>query len=85
MSKKLTLNAEKRKAIADVFQQHFESNSKFKEQHTNAIVNYNLIREKAKAEIEKIVCTDRALRLIAACCVGGSDCARCRGLCLPVL
>jgi|TARA_B100000085_G_scaffold210042_1_gene194042 hypothetical protein len=55
MSKKLTLNAEKRKAIADVFQVHFESNSKFKEQHTNAIVNYNLIREKAKAEIEKIV------------------------------
>tara|TARA_Y100001938_G_scaffold145964_1_gene223801 strand:+ start:116 stop:1066 length:951 start_codon:yes stop_codon:yes gene_type:complete len=53
--KKLTLNAEKRKAIADVFQVHFESNSKFKEQHTNAIVNYNLIREKAKAEIEKIV------------------------------
>jgi len=55
MSKKLTLNAEKRKAIADVFQVHFEQNSKFKEQHTNAIVNYNLIREKAKAEIEKIV------------------------------
>ena len=36
MSKKLTLNAEKRKAIADVFQVHFEQNSKFKEQHTNA-------------------------------------------------
>jgi len=53
--RKLTLNAEKRKAIADVFQVHFENNSKFKEQHTNAIVNYNLIREKAKAEIEKIV------------------------------
>ena len=55
MSKKLTLNAEKRKAIADVFQVHFESNSKFKEQHTNAIVNYNLIREKAKTEMEKVV------------------------------
>ena len=55
MEKRKTLNAEKRKAIADVFQVHFESNSKFKEQHTNAIVNYNLIREKAKAEIEKIV------------------------------
>ena len=55
MSKKLTLNAEKRKAIADVFQVHFEQNSKFKEQHTNAIVNYNLIREKAKTEMEKVV------------------------------
>ena len=55
MSKKLTLNAEKRKAIADVFQQHFESNSKAKEKHQDAIVNYNLIREKAKTEMEKVV------------------------------
>ena len=28
--KKITLNAEKRKVIADVFQNHFEDNSKFK-------------------------------------------------------
>ncbi len=28
--KRITLNAEKRKVIADVFQDHFESNSKFK-------------------------------------------------------
>ena len=55
MSKKLTLNAEKRKAIADVFQVHFESNSKAKEKHQDAIVNYNLIREKAKTEMEKVV------------------------------
>ena len=55
MSKKLTLNAEKRKVIADVFQQHFESNSKAKEKHQDAIVNYNLIREKAKTEMEKVV------------------------------
>ena len=55
MSKKLTLNADKRKAIADVFQQHFESNSKAKEKHQDAIVNYNLIREKAKTEMEKVV------------------------------
>ena len=55
MSKKLTLNAEKRKAIADVFQQHFEENSKAKEKHQDAIVNYNLIREKAKTEMEKVV------------------------------
>ena len=28
--KRITLNADKRKMIADVFQDHFESNSKFK-------------------------------------------------------
>ena len=28
--KRITLNAEKRKVIADVFQDHFEKNSKFK-------------------------------------------------------
>ncbi len=28
--KRITLNADKRKVIADVFQQHFEDNSKFK-------------------------------------------------------
>ena len=31
MEKRKTLNAEKRKAIANVFQQHFEQNSKFNE------------------------------------------------------
>ena len=55
MEKRKSLNAEKRKAIADVFQQHFESNSKAKEKHQDAIVNYNLIREKAKTEMEKVV------------------------------
>jgi len=55
MQKKLTLNAEKRKAIADVSKQHFEENSKAKEKHQDAIVNYNLIREKAKTEMEKVV------------------------------
>ena len=29
-TKKITLNADKRKVIADVFQDHFETNSKFK-------------------------------------------------------
>ena len=33
MEKRKTLNAEKRKAIANVFQQHFEQNSKFNELH----------------------------------------------------
>jgi hypothetical protein len=28
--KRITLNADKRKVIADVFQDHFETNSKFK-------------------------------------------------------
>ena len=28
--KRITLNADKRKVIADVFQDHFESNSKYK-------------------------------------------------------
>ena len=28
--KRITLNAEKRKVIADVFQNHFEDNSKYK-------------------------------------------------------
>ena len=28
--KRITLNADKRKVIADVFQNHFEDNSKFK-------------------------------------------------------
>ena len=55
MQKKLTLNAEKRKVIADVFQDHFEKNSKFNEKHKEAITNYDLIRSKAKEQIEKVV------------------------------
>ena len=39
MEKKLTLNAEKRKAIADVFQQHFEENSKANEKHQESNIN----------------------------------------------
>ena len=35
--KRITLNAEKRKVIADVFQDHFESNSKFKKAWSDAI------------------------------------------------
>ena len=36
--KRITLNAEKRKVIADVFQDHFESNSKFKKKlHTESV------------------------------------------------
>ena len=35
--KRQTLNADKRKVIADIFQQHFEDNSKYKKQHSEAI------------------------------------------------
>ena len=42
--KRQTLNSEKRKVIADVFQQHFENNSKYQTQHTDAIKTYNDIR-----------------------------------------
>ena len=34
--KRITLNADKRKVIADVFQDHFESNSKYQKQFTDA-------------------------------------------------
>ena len=55
MEKRKTLNAEKRKAIANVFQQHFEQNSKFNELHKKAIATYNTLREQAKVKMEVIV------------------------------
>ena len=53
--KRLTLNAEKRKVIADVFQDHFESGSKYKAQHQEAIQTYNDMRSVAKTKIEQLV------------------------------
>ena len=53
--KRITLNAEKRKVIADVFQDHFESNSKFKKAWQDAKENYNLLRKVAKEKIETLV------------------------------
>ena len=53
--KRLTLNADKRKVIADIFQQHFEDNSKYKKQHSEAIQRYNDLREQAKVEINGLV------------------------------
>ena len=51
--KRITLNADKRKVIADVFQDHFESNSKYQETwHTDAIKTYNEMREQAKVKME---------------------------------
>ena len=53
--KRQTLNDDKRKVIADIFQQHFEDNSKYKKQHSEAIKRYNEMREQAKVEINGLV------------------------------
>ena len=53
--KRITLNADKRKVIADVFQDHFETNSKFKKAHQDAISTYDDMRKEAKVKIENLV------------------------------
>ena len=53
--KRITLNADKRKVIADVFQNHFEDNSKFKKACQQAKETYNNLREQAKIKIEVLV------------------------------
>ena len=53
--KRITLNADKRKVIADVFQDHFESNSRFKKSWTEAKETYNNLREQAKVKINELV------------------------------
>ncbi len=53
--KRLTLNTEKRKAIADVFQNHFEQTSPKYELHKKAIADYNTARTKMKVLAEHIV------------------------------
>ena len=53
--RRITLNADKRKVIADVFQDHFEKNSKFKKEHQDAISTYNVMRKEAKVKMEKLV------------------------------
>ena len=53
--KRQTLNADKRKVIADIFQQHFEDNSKYKKQHSEAIETYNDMREQAKVKMNTLV------------------------------
>ena len=52
-NKKITLNAEKRKVIADQFQNFYES--KKKQKLIDAKNQYDLLREKAKEQIEKVV------------------------------
>ena len=53
--KRLTLNSEKRKAIADVFQNHFEQTSPKNELHKKAIADYNTARTKIKVLAETVV------------------------------
>ena len=52
-TKKITLNAEKRKVIADQFQSFYEN--KKKQKLIDAKNQYDLMREKAKEQIEKVV------------------------------
>ncbi len=53
--KRITLNADKRKVIADVFQQHFEDNSKFKKAWQDAKDKYVVMRNQAKTIMETLV------------------------------
>ena len=53
--KRITLNADKRKVIADVFQNHFEDNSKFKKAWQQAKDTYNSLRNEAKIRMEVLV------------------------------
>ena len=53
--KRLTLNTEKRKAIADVFQNHFEQTSPKYELHKKSIADYNTARTKMKVLAETVV------------------------------
>ena len=53
--KRITLNADKRKVIADVFQNHFEDNSKFKKAWQDAKDRYSVMRNQAKTIMDKLV------------------------------
>jgi len=53
--KRITLNADKRKVIADVFQDHFENNSKFKKAWQDAKDKYSEYRTIAKTKIEHLI------------------------------
>ena len=55
--KRITLNADKRKVIADVFQNHFENNSKFKKAWQKAKETYKDMRSIAKTKIDVLVRT----------------------------
>ena len=53
--KRITLNADKRKVIANEFQNYFEENSKFKKLWQQAKDTYNSLRKEAKVKMEVLV------------------------------
>ena len=53
--KRITLNADKRKVIANEFQNYFEENSKFKKAWQQAKDTYNSLRKEAKVKMEVLV------------------------------
>jgi hypothetical protein len=53
--KRITLNADKRKVIADVFQNYFEDNSKFKKAWQDAKDKYVVMRNQAKTIMDKLI------------------------------
>ena len=55
--KRITLNADKRKVIADVFQNHFEDNSKFKKAWQQAKETYSNMRSVAKTKMNVLIRT----------------------------
>ena len=55
--KRITLNADKRKVIADVFQNHFEDNSKFKKAWQQAKETYSNMRSIAKTKMDVLIRT----------------------------
>ena len=55
--KRITLNADKRKVIADVFQNHFEDNSKFKKAWQQAKETYSNMRSIAKTKMNVLIRT----------------------------
>ncbi len=55
--KRITLNADKRKVIADVFQNHFDNNSQFKQAWQTANETYNAMRSIKQTKIDVIVRT----------------------------
>ena len=55
--KRITLNADKRKVIADVFQNHCEDNSKFKKSWQQAKETYSNMRSIAKTKMDVLIRT----------------------------
>ena len=53
--KRLPLNADKRKSIANVFENHWTQNSPMKQKHQEAINNYNAIKPKTFELVNNIV------------------------------